>query len=381
MCIQLQTKVGMAEVKGSRVDTGTVFRRARDSVLSALLGNSADGDGAGGLSLGARILVTLLALVVATLIWTGATRVMGFVGAASFYFPAILVITVFAGWKFGAGSVPVCAALIWTLAGGHLPIWMPTAGRLPIAPVLIFTTAGWLEVLLAGFMCELIRDAWRTERALRKQAEQHERELGARELVLGEARHRLKNLMAIIEALAKFSGTRSGETPDIDAYLRRFLGRLRALGAASDLVLKYGPGVLEANPVVSAVLEPFLSESPKRLRFGGPELALSEQFGATLAMAVHELATNALKYGALSVPSGAVTFRWKVAPCDAGERVTFEWKEDGGPPPQKPERDGYGHRMIRSVAARETDGRVNLDFPPEGLVCIISYRRPTSSKT
>lgn len=354
------------------MNTGTVFRRARDGVLSALLGSS---EGEAGLGLGARVLVTLLALAVATLIWTAATHVMGFVGAASFYFPAILVITVFAGWEFGAGSVLACAALFWMLAGGRMPAWMPASGRLPLAPIIIFVTAGWLEVLLAGFMCALLRDAWHTEGKLRKQAEEHEREAGAREIALGEARHRLKNLMTVIEALAKFSATRAGEGAEIDSYLHRFLGRLRALGAASDLVLKYGPGVLEANAVVGAVLEPFLSESPHRLRFEGPELALSEHFGGVLAMAVHELATNALKYGSLSAPSGTVTFRWTVTPCDGGDEVVFTWKEEGGPPPQKPERDGYGHRMIRSVAARETDGRVSIDFPPEGLVCAISYRR------
>jgi len=358
------------------VNTGTVFRRARDGVLSALLGSS-DNEGAPGLSLGARFLVTFVALAIATFIWITATHYMGFIGAASFYFPAILVITVFAGWEFGACSVPICATVIWLLAAGRMPSWMPAAGGLPIAPVIIFATAGWLEVLLAGFMCALLRDAWRSERALRKQAELQEHEMGAREVILGEARHRLKNLLAVIEALAKFSATRSGDT---DAYLQRFLGRLRALGTASDLVLKYGPGVLEANAVVGAVLEPFLSESPQRLRFGGPELWLSEHFGGALAMAVHELATNALKYGALSVPSGTVTFRWNVTPSADGEQVAFEWKEAGGPPPRKPERDGYGHRMIRTVAARETDGRVTLDFLPEGLVCVISYRRPAGPK-
>lgn len=357
------------------MDTGTVFRRARASVVSALLDTSSDREGAAGLSLGARFVVTLVALGVATLIWMAATHFMGFVGAASFYFPAILVVTVFAGWEFGAGSVAVCLALIWTLAEGRLPIWMPAGGRLPVVPIVIFGAAGWLEVLIAGFLCTLLRDAWRTERSLRKLAEQHEQEAGMREMVLGEARHRLKNLMTIIEALAKFSGTRTGENPDMDAFLQRFLGRLRALGAASDLVLKYSPGVLEANAVVRAVLEPFLSESPQRLQFGGPQLALSEHLAGALAMAVHELATNALKYGALSVPSGIVTFSWSVAPCERGEKITFTWKEEGGPPPKRPDKDGYGHRMIRSVVARQTDGRVSLDFPPEGLVCLISYRQ------
>lgn len=363
-------------VEGLLVHTDTVFRPARDSLLSALLGDKADGEATAELSLSTRIVVTLLALGIATLIWVAATHVMGFVGAASFYFPAIFVVTLFAGWEFGAGSVALCVALMWTLAEGRLPVWMLGGGQLPLAPIIVFALAGSLEVLIAGFLRELLREARRAERSLQTLAERQEREAGARELVLGEARHRLKNLMAIIEALAKFSGPRPGENPEIDAFLHRFLGRLRALGAASGLVLKYGPGVLEANAVVSAVLEPFLSELPQRLRFAGPQLELSEHFGGALALAVHELATNALKYGALSVPSGTVTFRWSAALSDDAEAIEFLWTEEGGPPPKRPEKDGYGHRMIRSVAARETDGRVHIDFLPAGLVCRISYLRP-----
>jgi two-component sensor histidine kinase len=143
-------------------------------------------------------------------------------------------------------------------------------------------------------------------------------------------------------------------------------------------VLKYGPGLLEANAVVGAVLEPFASEAPRRLRYDGPRLDLSEQFAGALAMAVHELATNALKYGALSVPEGSVIFRWSAEPADGGEKIEFVWKEDGGPPPKPPEKDGYGHRLIRSVAARETEGQVHIGFPREGLVCRIAYRRLAS---
>ena len=348
--------------------TGTVFRSARERVLSALLGSRSDGDSASGLSPAGRIGVTMLAIGAATLVWM-ATRFIGLVGAASFYFPAILVVTLFAGWELGVCSVAASAALIWTLANRQLPA----------APLAIFVFAGLLEVLLVGFLRAFLRDAWRTEHALRMLAEQKEREAGARELALGEARHRLKNLMAIIEALAKFSGPRPGEDPVFDGFMQRFLGRLRALGAASDLVLKYGHGVMEANAVVAAVLEPFLSESPQRLRFDGPELELSEHFGGALAMAVHELATNALKYGALSHPAGSVDFRWSTVPCDGGETIEFVWREDGGPAPKLPEKDGYGHRMIRSVAAREIDGEVRLDYAPEGLVCRIAYRQPVAA--
>lgn len=343
-----------------------IYRGVRDAVLDALVGN----DGAGeavrrtGLSLVARILLTLLAFTLATIIWIAA-RFGGVFGGAIFYFPAILIVTLFAGWEFGLASLAASIAMI-----GAVAIPLP-----PGAPLAVFAVAGLLQLLLVALIRRLLRDSWRAERALKTLADRREREADTREIALGEARHRLKNLMAIIEALAKFSAPRLGVEPAVDDYVKRFLGRLRALGTASDLVLKQRPSVLEATAVVGATLEPFLSEGPPRLRFDGPILELSEQVGGALALAVHELATNALKYGALSVPSGMVTFTWTAAPKDGGTHVVFLWKEDGGPPPAPPVKDGFGHRMIRSVAAREAQGEVSIDYPPDGLVCRIAFLR------
>ena len=128
---------------------------------------------------------------------------------------------------------------------------------------------------------------------------------------------------------------------------------------AVDMMEEFGFDVLEANAVIGAVLEPFLSGSPPRLTFDGPMLRLSEQFGGALALAVHELASNALKYGALSGPSGKVNFCWTVTRTEAGERVEFTWTEFGGPAPVPPTRDGFGHRLIRSVVSSEADGQVH----------------------
>ena len=350
------------------MNTETALRRVRLTLVDALVGRTADpGAPPAAQGLAARVGLTLLAFAATTIIWRAA-RALGILGTASLYFPATLLVTLFAGWEFGALMLAASGALIWTVAHAGFP---PAA-------LAVFAATGVLQLLLAGFVRALLREAWAAERRLQRIAEQRAREADSRELVLGEARHRLKNLMAIIEALAKFSGPRPGAAPSIDAFMHRFVGRLRALGAASDLVLKYGPGVLEAGAVVRAVLEPFLSESSPRFRFDGPELKLSEQFGGALAMAVHELATNALKYGALSVPHGSVSFQWTATPTDRGEQVVFLWKEDGGPAPQPPEKEGYGHRMIRSVAAREMAGEVRIDYRPEGVVCRIAYlRRPS----
>ena len=92
-------------------------------------------------------------------------------------------------------------------------------------------------------------------------------------------------------------------------------------------------------------------------------------------MAVHELATNAIKYGALSVPQGRVSFVWSAEQRPEGERVIFDWKERDGPTAPKPNKEGFGSRMIRSVTARENDGAVSIDYEPDGLHCRIAFTR------
>jgi hypothetical protein len=123
------------------VKTGTIFDRAREAMLAALLGSRTAADRSTGLGLAARAIVTLVATAAATFVWMAA-RFVGLVGAASFYFPAILVITLFAGWEFAVAAVATSALLIWTLANRQLPL----------VPLAIFVLAGLLEVLLAGFL-------------------------------------------------------------------------------------------------------------------------------------------------------------------------------------------------------------------------------------
>lgn len=201
-----------------------------------------------------------------------------------------------------------------------------------------------------------------------------------REILVGELRHRLKNLVTVIEALAKSS--RRKDEHGTEDYLQRFLGRLHALGAAGDLVLAGDRSSLEAGATIRATLAPFMESSAAegqnaRFTISGPELMLSEETGGSLALAVHELATNALKYGALSRPEGRVTLTWESVPGPGGQRIAFEWREDGGPPPAAPEQAGFGMRVITFAPAREQDGKVTFDYPPEGLICRIAFTRET----
>ncbi|HTK80284.1 MAG TPA: HWE histidine kinase domain-containing protein [Rhizomicrobium sp.] len=195
-----------------------------------------------------------------------------------------------------------------------------------------------------------------------------------RDLVIAELRHRMKNLVAIIDALAK--GSRQRDEPAMEDFIKKFSGRLHALGAAADLVLAGSRVSIECHALLRATLAPFLEEKSQRIGLEGRELQLSEQTGGTLGLAIHEMATNALKYGALSVPGGTVSVRWSVAPCGEGsERVTIEWKEHGGPRPVPPNREGFGTRLIRSVPSREREGDVAIEYQPDGLYYRITFVR------
>ena len=205
----------------------------------------------------------------------------------------------------------------------------------------------------------------------------HDQKLASehRDLVIEELRHRLKNLVTVIDALAKNSRRPEDLEPGVQAFLQRFLGRLHALGTAGDLVLAGNRVSIEANALVKATLAPFMSENAQRIHVGGPSLMLSEDFGAGLGLAVHELATNALKYGALSTSDGRVSFTWSVTPEGDMQNVAFEWKECGGPTPTPPAKPGFGTRMIKHVAVREKAGRVDIDYLPDGLQCRIAFVR------
>jgi PAS domain S-box-containing protein len=206
----------------------------------------------------------------------------------------------------------------------------------------------------------------------------HEHKLASdrRDIVIGELRHRLKNLLTIIDALAKNSRSSVDDDETVRAYINRFLGRLRALGVAADLVLANQRVAIECGALVRVTLAPFMSDRSARFQFTGKELQLSEDTGGTLGLALHELATNALKYGALSAEQGTVSVRWSATPAENGqERIVIEWKEHGGPQPRPPNKEGFGMRLIRTVPSRERNGEVDIQFAADGFYCRIAFLR------
>ena len=190
-------------------------------------------------------------------------------------------------------------------------------------------------------------------------------------LLLGELNHRVKNTLAIVQSLTHQSFHSAASTED---GKRRFEGRLEALASAHNLLTAANWESALIADVARAALAPFCP--PDRCDFDGPPLPVSPQTAVGLALALHELATNAVKYGALSTPSGRLSVRWTVL----HEQLELIWTERGGPPVTPPERRGFGTRMIERTLASEFGGEVELDFAPEGVTCTMVAPLPKTAE-
>jgi two-component sensor histidine kinase len=111
--------------------------------------------------------------------------------------------------------------------------------------------------------------------------------------------------------------------------------------------------------------------APERFTTSGPPVRLSPKTALSLSMALHELSTNAVKYGALSNGAGRVRIDWSVDPGEGGERLRLTWREEGGPPVAPPSRRGFGSRLIERGLAAELGGQVSMRFDPSGVVCAV----------
>ncbi|HEY5722110.1 MAG TPA: HWE histidine kinase domain-containing protein [Allosphingosinicella sp.] len=190
----------------------------------------------------------------------------------------------------------------------------------------------------------------------RRRAEERQR------LLVNELNHRVKNTLALVQGLA-LQSFKQGR--DLDEARAAFQDRLAALAAAHDMLTRENwEGATLAQLAQEAVGHHNARE--ERIMIEGPDLVLSPKAAVSLVMALHELGTNAAKYGALSAPSGRVTLGWRVAD---GERLRLEWRERGGPAVTAPGQRGFGFRMIERALASDLAGSARIAFEPEGLVC------------
>lgn len=189
-------------------------------------------------------------------------------------------------------------------------------------------------------------------------------------LLIDELNHRVKNMLSVVQSLARQTIGRSG---DPAAAQRAFEGRLGALARAHDTLTR----VHWEKATLADVAEGSIDACgvANRVAAAGPEVWVDSRMAVTLAMALHELCTNAIKYGALSNADGRVDFRWRVE-AGTAPRLVLHWCERGGPPVTPPERRGFGTRMLERALAGDLKADVRLDFAPEGLECIIEARAP-----
>lgn len=186
-----------------------------------------------------------------------------------------------------------------------------------------------------------------------------------------ELQHRVKNSLAVVQSIANQT-LRSSPSPA--AFHAAFLGRLQSLAAANDLLLQTTWTGGDLRSIIERQIKPMLSSPATQLRRSGPDVMLPAEVTVPLGLALHELATNALKYGSLSATRGTIDIDWTVATDDEGRRqLTLVWSETGGPPAADPTRKGFGSLLInRGVPGAIVDQK----FTREGLVCTITLPLP-----
>ena len=197
----------------------------------------------------------------------------------------------------------------------------------------------------------------------RKRAEQ---EL---EMVHHELGHRLKNVLTMVQAIASHT---LRNAPSMDLARETLAARLVALGRAQNILIAQSVDEADIEELVHTVLDVHSAEEPERFRIRGPRLRLNARAVLSLALILHELATNAVKYGALSNEHGHVDIVWTITEGEEAPCLAMRWSEHGGPPVFEPTRSGFGSRLISRGLGGDVGGDVMLTYDPAGVVCTIT---------
>jgi two-component sensor histidine kinase len=210
-----------------------------------------------------------------------------------------------------------------------------------------------------------VTEAKRADERLRAEVAHRKRSEERQQMLVHELNHRVKNMLATVQSVAR----QSLGSPELRGPARDFEERLMALAWAYEIITRERWSGASLREVIQRTMAPHMDRAANRLALDGPELWLSPNRALSLALAMHELATNAVKYGALSEEDGRVGVRWRVRERTGRRRLELEWRESGGPPVKPPLRRGFGSRLIERSLSRELHGEVTLDFEPSGLVC------------
>jgi len=267
------------------------------------------------------------------------------------YYPAALIGTLFLGWRAG-----LLLILLSAIAANYF--FVPPRYDFPlherdVAGTLVFLMADAVIVLAASFL--------RTALVRLQAANEREKILNT------ELQHRMKNTLAVVQGLVAQTAKRGAHDPK--EFQRILQGRLEALGNAHDLLSTGHWETCELAELADRALAPFRDHG--RITVRGPPCTLRGECCVPLVLALHELATNAVKYGALSVEHGRATLTWCVVK-DAEDTILVRWQEQDGPVVTEPKRRGLGTRLLTRQPGLD---EVAMHFKPEGVLCEITVQR------
>ncbi|AWN42750.1 hypothetical protein DK389_22400 [Methylobacterium durans] len=204
----------------------------------------------------------------------------------------------------------------------------------------------------------------------RKRSDEH------RALLAGELNHRVKNSMATMQSIAYQTLRNAASLDDARVTLE---ARLQSLAAAHDVLTRASWEGATLAEIVDGGLQAFRNGSAGRFKVGGPKVWLTPRLSLAFVMALHELATNAVKYGALSNDKGRVILNWDIVDGSQPPHLWLRWEELGGPPVVAPTRTGFGTRMIERALASELGGTAEIEYRPRGVVFTLEAPLPERS--
>ena len=207
----------------------------------------------------------------------------------------------------------------------------------------------------------------------------HKEEQAQSRMLIDELNHRVKNTLTTVQSIVAQALRHSS---DPEAIRESIESRLFALSRSHDLLTRENWESAGLRDVVDAALEPFgvVNGRSERFRVTGEDVRFSPKAALALGIAFHELATNAVKYGAFSGETGCVRIDWTIEPSPEGNRLILTWREENGPPVTPPSRKGFGSRVIERGLALELGGTAQLDYQPDGVTCTINIPAPPGSR-
>ncbi len=288
----------------------------------------------------AALSVAILCVAAAALLRLAIDLIAPNSAAFATFYPAVLVATLMGGVSAGVAAILLSVAVGWWAFIEPQFQWFPLPPP-DIARLSLFVASAGLIVWIAERYRQVVR---------RLDQEEH-----YRQVVVDELGHRVKNKLATIYAILRH------ELRGHDAIWHSVSGRLRALSAADDFLVKADGKGVDLRRILEMEMEPYDSS---RISLQGEPVLLSAKLPTVLALVFHELATNAAKYGALSEPGGRLTISWQIV----GDEIAVEWVETGGPEVNVPTRRGFGSNLIeRSLGG--FGGSAKLEFASGGLIC------------